>query len=164
MKLSCQIHPPAALTPVKMPLCPPDTRLGELQNQSGSCGIEKHFCPCQESNTGSPTRSPSLYRLRYAGSKVTVGTATKLQLQTLCSQAISSLHFFSPYICIQSHRSAYSDGTEAAYTVLSVSGSIRLTFLQVLVVITNWYPQDMSVSNALVSEAKAKPEGNFWLH
>lgn len=42
-----------------------DRKICELQNQSGHWGIEKKFLLCQDSKTGLPTHTPSLYRLSY---------------------------------------------------------------------------------------------------
>jgi hypothetical protein len=51
----------------KIPRYPLDRRLSGPQSQSGRCG-EETILYCQESKSGRPARSPSLYRLSFSDS------------------------------------------------------------------------------------------------
>jgi hypothetical protein len=57
MKLSGQLHDPAALLPGKSPRYPLGRKLGGPHSRSGRDGEEKSLCPCQESNPGRPARN-----------------------------------------------------------------------------------------------------------
>jgi hypothetical protein len=54
MEVSCQLHAPVALPPVKDARYTLDTRLGGPQSRSGRCGVEENLLPLRELNPGHP--------------------------------------------------------------------------------------------------------------
>jgi hypothetical protein len=60
MKVSDQLHAPAALTPGKKPRYLLDRRLGGLQSRSGRGGEDKNSQPRRESNSRTPIIQPTI--------------------------------------------------------------------------------------------------------
>jgi hypothetical protein len=52
---------------------------GSMAFRTGTEAVEKRTFSCQEQNTGSPARSPSLHRLSYSGSAMKRTKITKFQ-------------------------------------------------------------------------------------